>query len=70
VLPLCVPLYDRMEPELFGFPFFYWFQLALIGVAVALTAAALAVAKRVARLDRVAHGLSAEPPDVPVQGNQ
>ncbi len=63
MLPLCVPLYDRLEPELFGFPFFYWFQLAMIGVAVVLTAAALVVANRVTRLDRVAHGLPAEPPE-------
>ena len=32
VIPLLVPLYDRTDPELFGFPFFFWFQLALIPV--------------------------------------
>ena len=32
VVPLLVPLYDRIDPELFGFPFFFWFQLALIPV--------------------------------------
>lgn len=57
VLPLCVPLYDRREPELGGWPFFFWFQMALIVVAVALTVAAYVVAKRVDRLDRAAHGL-------------
>ncbi len=24
------PLYNRIEPALFGFPFFYWYQLAWI----------------------------------------
>ena len=62
VLPLCVPLYDRSDPELNGWPFFFWFQMALIVVAVALTAAAYAVMRRVDRLDRAAHGLSPEPP--------
>lgn len=28
--PLLVPLYNRLEPRLFGVPFFYWFQLASI----------------------------------------
>jgi hypothetical protein len=62
VLPLWVPLYDRSGPELNGWPFFFWFQMAMIVVAVALTAAAYAVARRVDRLDRAAHGLRPEPP--------
>lgn len=63
VLPLWVPLYDRADPELFGFPFFFWFQIAMIGVAVVLTTLALVVATKADRLDRVAHGLSPEPPE-------
>ncbi|MHB1172707.1 MAG: DUF3311 domain-containing protein [Lacisediminihabitans sp.] len=27
VVPLLVPLYARKEPELFGMPFFYWYQM-------------------------------------------
>lgn len=27
---LLTPLYNRIEPKLFGMPFFYWFQLALL----------------------------------------
>ncbi|MEP9363086.1 DUF3311 domain-containing protein [Nocardioides sp. CN2-186] len=61
VLPLWVPLYDRATPELWGFPFFYWFQILLIGVAVVLTTAAYVVGNRVHRLDRVAHGLPPVP---------
>ena len=30
VIPLLVGLYDRTEPTLGGFPFFFWFQFALI----------------------------------------
>ncbi|GAB3198592.1 hypothetical protein GCM10027062_13120 [Nocardioides hungaricus] len=62
VLPLSVPLYDRTDPELAGWPFYFWLQMALIGLAVVLTAAAYVVAKRVDRHDRVAHGLAPEPP--------
>ena len=38
MLVLYVPLYNRVEPELFGFPFFYWFQLAWIFVSMIITA--------------------------------
>ena len=38
VLPLIVPLYNKVEPTLFGWPFFYWFQLALVGLGVLTTA--------------------------------
>ena len=45
VVPLLVGLYDRTDPELFGFPFYFWFQLALIPAAVVLTAIAYVLAK-------------------------
>ena len=35
---IAVPLYNRIEPSLFGVPFFYWFQFALIVVAAIITA--------------------------------
>jgi hypothetical protein len=36
-LGLCFPqLYNRASPELFGFPFFYWYQLASVLVTAAL----------------------------------
>jgi uncharacterized protein DUF3311 len=31
------PLYAKKGPELFGFPFFYWYQFAWVVVASALT---------------------------------
>jgi uncharacterized protein DUF3311 len=33
-----VPFYNRIEPQLFGFPFFYWFQLVWIFVSMIITA--------------------------------
>jgi len=35
---LYVPFYNSVEPTLFGFPFFYWFQLAWIFVSMIITA--------------------------------
>jgi len=41
LLPLVValwpPLYNRRSPQLFGIPFFYWYQLAIISVGVGCT---------------------------------
>ncbi|MEV8510388.1 DUF3311 domain-containing protein [Actinoplanes sp. NPDC051475] len=36
-LPLLTPLFDRAEPQLWGIPFFYWAQIACIGLAMAVT---------------------------------
>lgn len=33
---LWVPFYNFQKPELFGFPFFYWYQLAWVPVTSAL----------------------------------
>ena len=45
VVPLWVPLYDKTDPHLWGFPFFYWFQflLLLCGAVVTLVAYALSL---------------------------
>jgi hypothetical protein len=64
VLPLWVSLYDRTDPTFLGFPFFFWFQFALILIAVALTGPAYLIAQGAERLDRQRHGLPAEPPGV------
>jgi hypothetical protein len=32
-----VPFYNRALPELFGFPFFYWYQLLLVPLTSFLT---------------------------------
>ena len=54
VLPLLVPLYDSEDPTLLGFPFYYWFQLAMIPVAVVLTVIAYYLAKAGDHRDREA----------------
>jgi hypothetical protein len=34
VVPLLTPLYNRTEPRFAGIPFFYWAQLAFVGLVV------------------------------------
>ncbi len=36
---LLLPVYLRHGPELAGFPFFYWYQFAVLLISAALTAA-------------------------------
>jgi hypothetical protein len=36
--PLLVPLYNRMQPRVFGLPFFYWYQLASVVLAIVVIA--------------------------------
>ena len=52
VVPLLVPLYDSTDPTLFGFPFYFWAQLAMIPMAVALTVASYYLTKRAEQRDR------------------
>lgn len=52
VLPLLIPIYDRTDPTLFGFPFYFWFQFALIPVAAALTVTAFVLSQRADRINR------------------
>ncbi len=33
VLALWAPLYNRLDPAIFGAPLFYWLQLALIPIS-------------------------------------
>lgn len=39
VAPLLVPLYNRMEPQLWGMPFFYWYQIGCAVLAMAVITA-------------------------------
>ena len=39
LVPLATPLFNRTEPRLLGFSFFYWSQLALTGFAMVITLA-------------------------------
>ena len=45
VVPLWVPLYDKTDPTLWGFPFFYWFQLLLILCSAVVTLVALLISR-------------------------
>ncbi len=40
VAALVVPFYNSVEPQLFGFPFFYWYSLLVVPVSVAFIYAA------------------------------
>ena len=50
VLPLLAtlipPLYNRLQPDLFGIPFFYWYQLAAISIGVITTLIVYRVSRR------------------------
>lgn len=46
VIPMLTFLYDDVEPRLFGFPRFYWLQLAFIGLGVVFTAIVYRATKR------------------------
>ncbi|WP_433868106.1 DUF3311 domain-containing protein [Ralstonia wenshanensis] len=35
---LCVPAYNRADPTLFGFPFFYWYQFLWVLITTVITA--------------------------------
>jgi uncharacterized membrane protein len=37
VVPLLVPLYNKVDPTLFGWPAFYWLQLAFVALGVVTT---------------------------------
>ncbi len=43
---LWVPFYDMREPALFGFPFFYWYQLAWVPVTALIAFVVRAAAIR------------------------
>jgi high-affinity Fe2+/Pb2+ permease len=46
VVPLLVGTYARIEPRLFGFPFFYWYQLLWVVLAAGLSGVAYWLLKR------------------------
>ena len=52
VLPLWVPLFDKTDPTLWGFPYFYWFQFAMILLAAVCTLAAYGLSQVADRRDR------------------
>jgi len=49
VVPLLVVLYNGKEPTLFGFPRFYWLQLAFIILGVGTTTLVYQLTKKTGR---------------------
>ena len=62
VVPLLVGLYDRTDPKLLGFPFFFWFQFLLIIVVTALTGFCYWLSLIAERKTREEHGMGAGRP--------
>jgi hypothetical protein len=46
VVPLLVSTYDQVNPRLFGFPFFYWYQLAWVFLAAGCCSVSFYLLKR------------------------
>jgi hypothetical protein len=61
VVPLLVPLYNRGTPELFGWPFFYWVQLAFVALGVLSTGLVYRATRR-SSADRAAARRAADAP--------
>jgi uncharacterized membrane protein len=60
VVPLLVFLYDQVKPTFLGFPFYYWFQFALIPIVSVLTYTAFRISLRATERDRRSFGLPAD----------
>ena len=52
---LWVPFYNFQEPALFGFPFFYWYQLAWIPLVAILGTVSYLLVRKPAPSGRGAH---------------
>jgi hypothetical protein len=65
VLPLLVPTYARRDPELWGFPFFYWYQLVWVFIAAILVGSAFVLVRRDEQAHRaeLTHGRVLAPDD-------
>ena len=46
VIPLIPPLFNSIEPRLFGIPLYYWLQLAFILLGVAATTVVFRMTRR------------------------
>ena len=56
VVPLLVSTYDRRDPGLFGFPFFYWYQLVWVFICAGLCGLSFWLLKRERDAFRARHG--------------
>ncbi|MBA2697947.1 MAG: DUF3311 domain-containing protein [Nocardioidaceae bacterium] len=46
IATLIPPFYNRLQPDLFGIPFFYWYQLAAIAIGVSTTLVVYRITRR------------------------
>ena len=56
IVPLLVPTYDQKEPRLFGFPFFYWYQLLWVFLCAGLVGLSFWLLQRERAAYRREHG--------------
>ena len=56
IVPLLVSTYDRRDPQLLGFPFFYWYQLLWVFICSALCGLSFWLLKRERDAYRRQHG--------------
>jgi len=58
---LWVPFYNFTEPTLFGFPFFYWYQLALVLIGATIVLAVYLLETRLTKVTPRAGDASVDP---------
>ena len=66
VVPLLVPTYAKKDPHLWGFPFFYWYQLMWVFLSAILVSISYKLLRTEERRRRAAQGLG--DPDAPDAG--
>ncbi|MFF0343979.1 DUF3311 domain-containing protein [Kribbella sp. NPDC004875] len=57
VVPLLVPTYAKKDPHLWGFPFFYWYQLLWVLLSAVLVSISYRLVRAEERKRRAAQGL-------------
>ncbi|GAA1586138.1 DUF3311 domain-containing protein [Kribbella hippodromi] len=57
VVPLLVPTYAKKDPHLWGFPFFYWYQLLWVFLSAILVSISYKLVRAEERKRRAAQGL-------------
>ncbi|GAA1656160.1 hypothetical protein GCM10009744_56040 [Kribbella alba] len=57
VVPLLVSTYAKDEPRLWGFPFFYWYQLLWVFISATTVSISYQLVMREERKRRAARGL-------------
>jgi Na+/proline symporter len=69
VVPLLVSTYAKADPHLWGFPFFYWYQLLWVFISAILVSIAYRLVSAEERKRRAAQGL-ADPERQAKEGDQ